>query len=89
MEYEDLEQRNALMDDIEEARDERIQPDIWYHRQWLSIAESGVGTLVFFDANPAPKGKYGQIIIYKHDPDTIQFAAENFVDFFRFSNDLI
>jgi len=71
-------------------RDERIRPDILHHRLWFPIAEfNGFSTSVYFDADPSEKGKYGQIIVYQHDPDAVYYLADNFLDFFKRSNDML
>jgi internalin A len=72
-----------------EERDERIQPTL-VHKFWFPFAEfNGFSTSVYFDANPTDKGTYGQIIVYQHDPDRIYYVAENFLKFFKKSNDLL
>jgi len=71
----------------EDERDERIQPTL-IHEFWFPFAEfNGFSTSVRFDANPTNKGTYGQIIVYQHDPDGIHYVANNFLEFFRKSND--
>jgi internalin A len=76
--------------DLEAERDERIQPAFLQHRLWFPFAEfNGFSTSVLFDADPADKGNYGQIIVYQHDPDAIYFVAESFLEFFKKSNDLL
>jgi cell wall assembly regulator SMI1 len=72
------------------VRDERIQPAIFFNRRWFPIAEfNGYSTAVYFDADPAPSGNYGQIIAYQHDPDAIYYVSANFTAFLRCSNDLL
>jgi cell wall assembly regulator SMI1 len=74
----------------DEPADERIRPGLLHHRYWFPIAQfNGFSTTVYFDANPAPPGRYGQIIVYQHDPDAIYYVADSFLDFFRSSNDLL
>ncbi len=76
--------------DFSSARDERIKPGYLHHRLWFPIAEfNGYSTGVYFDADPADKGQYGQIIVYQHDPDAIYYVASSFLEFFRTSNDLL
>lgn len=73
----------------ENERDERIQPTL-IHKYWFPFAEfNGFSTSVLFDADPTEKGIYGQIIVYQHDPDGIYYVADNFLEFFRKSNDLL
>jgi len=70
--------------------DVRIRPDHLHHRSWFPIAEfNGFSTAVYFDADPAPEGRYGQIIAYQHDPDAAYYVAEGFLAFLRRSNDLL
>lgn len=69
--------------------DERIQNTL-IHEFWFPLAEfNGFSTGVIFDADPTNKGTYGQIIVYQHDPDGIYYVAENFLSFFKKSNDLL
>lgn len=76
--------------DSENKRDERIQPAFLHHRLWFPFAEfNGYSTSVYFDGNPSESGKYGQIIVYQHDPDAIYYVAEDFLSFFKRSNDLL
>lgn len=76
--------------DVEAERDERIQPAYLQHRLWFPFAEfNGFSTSLLFDGDPTDKGKYGQIIVYQHDPDAIYYVAENFLEFFKNSNDLL
>ncbi len=76
--------------DFENERDSRIQPVFLHHRLWFPFAEfNGYSTSIYFDANPTETGKYGQIIVYQHDPDAIYYVAENFLSFFKKSNDLL
>jgi internalin A len=76
--------------DAEVERDERIQPAYLQHRLWFPFAEfNGYSTSVLFDGDPTNRGQYGQIIVYQHDPDAIYYVAENFLEFFKKSNDLL
>ncbi len=71
----------------ENERDERIQPTL-IHEFWFPFAEfNGFSTSVLFDVDPTDKGTYGQIIVYQHDPDGIHYVADNFLEFFKKSND--
>src|SRR5438309_379908 len=70
--------------------DPRIRPDFLHHRLWFPIAEFNCfSTAVYFDADPAPSGRHGQIIVYQHDPDAVYYVADTFLDFFRQSNELL
>ena len=84
-----MDANGELWSHIDEERDERIQPKIWHAKKWFPFADSGVGTYVHFDGWPTDKGDYGQIVVYQHDPDTVYYAARNFLDFFCRSNDTI
>jgi internalin A len=76
--------------DVSVERDMRIQPKYVHHRLWFPIAEfNGYSTSVYFDGDPTGRGKYGQIIVYQHDPDDIYYVGESFMDFFKRSNDLL
>ena len=73
----------------ETERDERIQPTL-IHEFWFPFAEfNGFSTSVLFDADPTDKGTYGQVIVYQHDPDGVYYVTENFLEFFKKSNDLL
>ncbi len=70
------------------AWDKRIQTGFLEHSRWLSFAQWGGWTVIlYFDAAPTPQGKVGQIIAYLHDPDMMYYMAEDFLSFFRQSND--
>ena len=70
-----------------DERDDRIQPTL-VNKFWFPFAEfNGFSTSVYFDADPTDKGTYGQIIVYQHDPDGVYYVAENFLEFFKKSND--
>jgi cell wall assembly regulator SMI1 len=81
---------SVIHDDEGENRDARILPGYLAHRLWFPFAEVNGGlTSVRYDADPSPAGKYGQIIVYQHDPDAIYYVAESFINFFKRSNDLL
>lgn len=72
---------------IDTPRDPRIQPARLYHSLWFPIAQwNGDSVTVYFDADPSPEGKYGQIIAFLHDPDDVHFIADSMEDFFTQSN---
>ena len=57
-------------------RDSRIQSN--WNPIWFPFAEfNGGSTQILFDAAPSPRGSYGQIIVYQHDPDAVYFVADN------------
>ncbi len=61
-----------------------------HHSLWLPFADFGNSVAyVMFDADPAPSGRYGQIITYQHDPDAIRYCADGLVGFLKMSNDLL
>lgn len=76
-----------LLDESEvEGQAEEIQPLHIRHKLWFPFAEySGIGK-VQFDGDPTPAGKYGQIIMFIHDPDTVYLSSTSFIEFFRSSN---
>ncbi len=76
-----------LLDESEvEGQAEEIQPLHIRHKLWFPFAEySGIGR-VQFDGDPTPAGKYGQIIMFIHDPDTVYLWSTNFIEFFQSSN---
>lgn len=74
----------------EAQRDARVHAARLHHRLWFPVAEfNGYSTSVYFDADPTEQGRYGQMIVYQHDPDAIYYVAESFIDFFQRSNDLL
>lgn len=73
----------------DEGRSPRIQPEYLRHRLWFPFANERNGTRFEFDADPTPAGKYGQILEFVHDPDTIWLVSDNFIEFFRNSNRLL
>ena len=70
-------------------RDERIKDRIWVNKLWFPFAEfNGGSTQVYWDADPSPTGKVGQIIVYQHDPEGIYYVAPDFETFLKKSNEL-
>jgi cell wall assembly regulator SMI1 len=70
--------------------DPRIQQGRLRHGLWFPIAEfNGFSTSIYYDADPAPGGRHGQIIAYQHDPDAIYYVAESLLEFFRLSNGMV
>ncbi len=71
-------------------RDARIQPSYIRHKLWFPLASfNGGSTLLLYDADPTKRGRYGQIIVYQHDPDAIYYVAASFLEFLEQSNDLL
>ncbi|MBU7314722.1 SMI1/KNR4 family protein [Paenibacillus oleatilyticus] len=71
-----------------EIWDPRIKP-YDEHKYWFPFATLNGSTLVYYDADPAPTGTYGQIIVYQHDPDCVYYAAGSFIEFLQQSNQLL
>jgi cell wall assembly regulator SMI1 len=74
---------------LEGESDERIQPNLVHVLRFPFAEFNGYSTSVLFDADPAGKGSYGQIIVYQHDPDGIYYVANNFLEFFKKSNNTL
>lgn len=71
-------------------RGPKIQPKIVRHRKWLSFAEFNGGShSLQFDTDPTSVGSMGQIINFIHDPDGVTWIADNFMEFFTTSNDIL
>jgi cell wall assembly regulator SMI1 len=71
------------------TRDPKIAPDITFPIQWWAFAVNDCETTVMLDMRPSQNGKLGQIIVYYHDPDALICVADNFLEFFRKSNDFL
>jgi len=74
-------ERRKLTDEYEQEipRDERIASG-WNNLRWLPFAEfNGFSTSVMYDRAPGFGGADGQIIVYQHDPDAINWVAESFL----------
>ncbi len=70
-------------------RDIRIKKDLWVNKLWFPLGDfNGGATIIYWDADPAPAGKVGQIIVYQHNPDAYYFVAPNFESFLMKSNKL-
>ncbi len=88
--YEDEAAQLAEWGPTEPGRDSRIRPEFFVWRGWLPIADfNGGGTKLFFDADPAPGGIHGQMIVYQHDPDAVYWRAASFLELLTLSNDLL
>lgn len=71
-------------------RDPRIQRHLLRHSKWLAVTDSYGGIeQLHFDADPTEQGIYGQMILFSHDPDGVFWSDENFLCFFKRSNDLL
>ena len=70
------------------TRDPQIALGLWFPPQWWSFAGND-SPVVMMDTCPSACGKQGQIIAFYHDPDELFCIADNFLDFFRKSNDFL
>jgi cell wall assembly regulator SMI1 len=69
-------------------RDPRIRPD-WQLR-WFPVGEfNGGSTMILFDAAPSSRGRYGQIVVYQHDPDAVYFVADDTAAFLKISPEIL
>jgi len=71
------------------SRDPRIAPAVMFGPRWWGFAKNDWETTVMLDMEPSPSGKLGQVIVYYHDPDALICVADNFLEFFRKSNDFL
>lgn len=65
-------------EDIEQV-DKRIQPYL-FHKKWIPFATRDNSLYLMMDFVPSPKGTMGQIIKYIHDPEWVEFVAEDLDD---------
>lgn len=71
-------------------RDPRIEPEVIAHKGWFPLGEiNGGSTLLYFDHAPTKKGKRGQIIVQRPDPEEVFYVADDFTAFLTLSNDLL
>jgi cell wall assembly regulator SMI1 len=78
-------------DGVEEdpPRDPRIKAG-WVNPRWLPFGDfDGGSTMLYFDADPASRGRHGQILAYQHDPEAIHLLSGSFDRFFWKSNLLL
>ncbi|MNI95617.1 SMI1 / KNR4 family protein [compost metagenome] len=47
---------------------------------------AGGSLYIMLDFDPTEKGKYGQIIMYVHDPDFVYYLNESFEELLEASN---
>jgi cell wall assembly regulator SMI1 len=52
----------------------------WWSVGWIPLASSGSGDLFCLDQDPGPKGKPGQIILFRHDDGQRLLIAESLRD---------
>jgi cell wall assembly regulator SMI1 len=70
-------------------RNIRIKPDLWANKLWFPFGDfNGGATILYWDSDPAPAGKVGQIIVYQHNPEAYYYVAPDFETFLLKSNDL-
>jgi len=69
MHYEEWELEEGDRDLV----DKRVKPYL-HHQYWWPIA-SGANMELYYDFDPTPDGKRGQIIAYIHDPDFIYYIS--------------
>ncbi len=70
-------------------RDGRIAAG-WFLPGWVPFARFGGGSLILMqDHAPSEQGQVGQIIAFIHDPDTMEYVAENFDGFLQGSLETI
>jgi cell wall assembly regulator SMI1 len=70
-------------------RDIRIKPNLWVNKLWYPMGDfNGGATILYWDADPAPAGRVGQIIVYQHSPDAYYYVAPDFETFLIKSNNL-
>jgi cell wall assembly regulator SMI1 len=63
--------------------DKRIGPQMLRHKDRLAIGTLfGLSDELLIDGCPSKKGKYGQIVKYRHDPDSLTYVAASFAEFF-------
>jgi cell wall assembly regulator SMI1 len=82
-EREKLKQRSSQYGSYKQPkrRDKRIL-DGWFQAGWLPFASFGGSSLLLIqDYSPAATGSAGQIIAFKHDPDSINYVSESFASF--------
>ncbi|WP_368028338.1 SMI1/KNR4 family protein [Paenibacillus sp. DCT19] len=66
--------------------DPEIKPFL-FHKQWIPFATMAGGSLyIMLDFDPTEQGKYGQIIMYVHDPDFVYYLNESFEELLEASN---
>lgn len=66
--------------------DPEIKPYL-FHKSWIPFATIAGGSLyLMLDFDPTAEGKYGQIIMYVHDPDFVYYLTPTFTDMLSMSN---
>lgn len=80
---------NPHIDNSDVPWDPRHQRYDW-HSLWLPFAVfNNGGSKLYFDADPTPEGRFGQIISYQHDPDAVRYTAGGLVEFLQESNNIL
>ncbi|PSL48892.1 cell wall assembly regulator SMI1 [Chitinophaga niastensis] len=67
---------------IMSAPDTGIKND-WWNPLWIPITSDGYGNHLCIDLDPAPEGRYGQIITLWHDDGHRQILANSFEEWLR------
>ncbi|WCL50635.1 SMI1/KNR4 family protein [Leptospira sp. GIMC2001] len=55
--------------------------------KWLHFSDcmnNGGTSQLFIDFSPSPKGKYGQVVRFLHDPDELIVIADSFEDYLNY-----
>jgi len=66
--------------------DPRIKPYL-HQKSWITFGKLGGGSLyLMMDFDPTEQGTYGQMIMFKHDPDFVYYVAETFTELQEQSN---
>lgn len=66
-------------------RDERIINDS-RKGKWLHFSDcmnNGGSSQLFIDFSPSDSGKYGQVVMYVHDPDEVRVIADSFDEYLK------
>lgn len=56
---------------------------VWWSRNWIPIAECGMGDVICADMNPEQGGSRGQLIYYEHDFDERKVLYQSLLDWLR------
>ncbi len=56
---------------------------VWWDRNWIPIAEGGMGDVVCADMNPEKGGSQGQLVLYEHDFEERKVLYPSLVDWLR------
>lgn len=76
---------DEMIDEEFGERDERIINDS-RKGKWLHFSDcmnNGGTSQLFVDFSPSDSGKYGQIVMYVHDPDEVRVIADSFDEYLK------